>query len=88
MYTIREFLRDIQDCVARQVVVLADQNHSGLLADGLKKSRRHPNVLMFTSGQSQQLSQVGEFTYHWTNYPHGPNCLSQAFKVKIIELIC
>ena len=87
MYTIREFLRDIQDCVARQVVVLVDQNHSGLLADSLRRSKRHPNVLMFTSGQSQQLSMVGELTYHWANYPHGHSCLSQAFKVRPVETL-
>jgi hypothetical protein len=58
-----------------------DQNHSGLLADSLRRSKRHPNVLMFTSGQSQQLSMVGEFTHHWANYHHGHSCLSQAFKV-------
>ncbi|XP_057369384.1 uncharacterized protein LOC130690390 [Daphnia carinata] len=80
VYTIREFLRDIQDCLARQVVVLVDQNYSGLLADSLKRSKRHANVLMFTSGQSQQLSMVGEFTHHWANYHHGHSCLSQAFK--------
>lgn len=81
VYTIREFLRDIQDCLARQVVVLVDQNYSGLLADSLKRSKRHANVLMFTSGQSHQMSRVGEFTHHWANYHHGHSCLSQTFKV-------
>lgn len=78
----REFLRDIQDCVARQVVVVADQNYSGLLADGLKRSRRHGNVLMLTSSQSQQLASVGELTRHFASYAHGPHCLSQAFQVR------
>ena len=81
MYTVREFLRDIQECAARQVVVVADQNHSGLLADALTRSRRHPNVLMFTSGQSQQMAYTGELTHHWANYNHNHACLSQVYKV-------
>lgn len=81
MYTIREFLRDIQDCAARQVVVLADQNHSGLLADALTRSRRHNNVLMFTSTQSQGMTLSGQLTKHWANYAHGHTCLNQVFQV-------
>ncbi len=81
VYTVREFLRDIQDCVARQVVVVADQNHSGLLADALARSRRHSNVLMFTSS-SQSTSATGELTRHWANYAHGHTCLSQVYKVR------
>ena len=53
VYTVREFLRDIQDCTgARQVVVLADQNHSDLIIEALQKSKRHSNVVAFASGTS------------------------------------
>ena len=51
VYTVRELMRDVQDCSgARQVVVLADQNQSHLIIEALQKSKRHSNVVAFASG--------------------------------------
>lgn len=91
VYTVREFLRDIQDCAARQVVVMADQNHSELLIEALQRSKRHSNVVAFASGtavqqQQQQQKHHRHLTHFWANYQYSHKCLSKVYQVESTAL--
>ncbi|KAK2709936.1 uncharacterized protein LOC136027444 [Artemia franciscana] len=83
VYLIREFLRDIQDCQARHLVIIADQTQAGILVDIIAKSKKHKNAIVLASGRPSQISMNNEFTRHWTGFKHAHICVTDVFNASI-----
>ncbi|CAL4068239.1 unnamed protein product, partial [Meganyctiphanes norvegica] len=80
VYTPRELAKDLENCAARQVTLLVDGSYSAEVIKPFKKSKKHKNVQVFTSGDSEDYSWRTEFASHWTHYSHMHSCTTQVYQ--------
>nr|XP_018909427.1 PREDICTED: uncharacterized protein LOC109038711 [Bemisia tabaci] len=77
-YTVREFLRDIQGCSARRVVVVADQSFSAELVSAATQHSTSLNNVVIVAANSP--SRRDQLTHHFAHSTHEHTCLHQLIK--------
>lgn len=80
-YTVEELLADTADCSAKHVQMIVDQSYSGEVIQAVKNSVNHGNVVVFSSGKSNEYSHNSELSLLWTNHNDSRACTTDIFKV-------
>ncbi|XP_050388698.2 uncharacterized protein LOC126807877 [Patella vulgata] len=79
-YPVSELMDDLKNCAAKAVHLMVDQSYSGVIAEHFKNSPDHSNVIVFTSGRSNEYSFDDEFTLHWSNNNSSNMCTRDIFE--------
>ncbi|ESO88005.1 hypothetical protein LOTGIDRAFT_166024 [Lottia gigantea] len=79
-YPVSELKDDLRNCAAKNVHLIVDQSYSGIIAEAFHNSPEHSNIIVFTSGRSNEYSYDDEFTLHWTLYNQSRSCTRDIFE--------
>ncbi|XP_071522221.1 uncharacterized protein [Panulirus ornatus] len=83
VYSPRELLKDLEDCLARQVTLLVDTSYAGEVVKTFASSENHNNVQVFGAGGSEDYSWGQEFSSHWMHYAHTHVCTAQVHQASL-----
>ncbi|CAB3368085.1 Hypothetical predicted protein [Cloeon dipterum] len=79
-FTVDEMLSSLQDCSAKQVVLLVDQSYSGVFTKKQSKNRKlRSNVIIVTSTSERQAAFGSDFRKYWSKEGLGEKCINNIY---------